>query len=106
MPHLLRVAGPVTAFALVFAPAPSVAQAATDPAACTSGSPLTGAVHDTTGASVANATVVLDNGTAVQTGENGRFQLGCVTPGAHRLHVEAESFCRTGGGARCQPQAG
>ncbi len=92
MAYLLRVASPVAAFSMVLAPAPSIAQAGAVTAACASGGPLTGVVHDTTGAAVAHATVMLDTGTGTQTGEDGRFLLRCVPAGAHRLHVEADSF--------------
>lgn len=91
MAYLLRVAGPVSALVLVCAPA-SNAQAGASTAACKDGGTLTGVVHDTTGAAVANATVMLGTGTATQTGKDGRFVLRCVPPGAQHLHVEAESF--------------
>ncbi len=61
-------------------------------AACSAGNPLAGIVRDTTGATVAEAAVTLEDGTATQTAKDGRFQLRCVAEGAHKLHVAATSF--------------
>jgi hypothetical protein len=59
---------------------------------CSNGSPLTGLVRDTTGATVAQAAITLEDGTATQTGADGRFQFHCVSAAAHHLHVVAASF--------------
>ena len=60
--------------------------------ACSEGSPLTGVVRDTTGASVAEAIVTLEDGSTTQTASDGRFRFACVTSADHRLHIAAESF--------------
>src|ERR1700710_342724 len=61
-------------------------------AACSNGAPLAGIVRDTTGATVAEAAITLEDGTATQTGKDGHFQMRCVADGAHQLHVAATSF--------------
>ena len=61
-------------------------------ATCSNGAPLAGLVRDTTGATVAEAAITLEDGTATRTGKDGRFQLRCVTAGAHKLHIVAASF--------------
>ena len=61
-------------------------------APCGSGVTLEGVTHDSTGATIAEAAVTLEDGTTTQTGKDGRFLLRCVTAGAHRLHVTATSF--------------
>ena len=80
--------------ALAQAPAVPVAPLAqvAGTAVCVHGAPLAGAVHDATGATVAEATVSLEDGTTTQTGTDGRFRMACVPDGAHTVHVSAESF--------------
>ena len=63
-----------------------------DADACVSGSPMTGLVRDATGASVAEAVVTLENGSATRTSADGRFRYACVPAGPHHLRVLAESF--------------
>ena len=80
----------VASFALSPAHAQTVPREA---AACTDGTAaLAGTVRDSTGASVAEATVVLETGETMTTATDGRFRFHCVTPGAHSLHITAESF--------------
>ena len=61
-------------------------------APCGTGAALVGIVRDTTGATVAEAEITLEDGTAAQTGKDGRFQMRCVADGSHKLHVAATSF--------------
>ena len=49
-------------------------------------------MRDTTGATVSEAAITLEDGTSAQTGKDGRFQLRCVAAGSHGLHVVAASF--------------
>ena len=60
--------------------------------ACANGAPLAGVVRDGTGATVAEAAVTLEDGSTTQSGADGHFQLRCVSPGEHQLHVAAASF--------------
>lgn len=53
--------------------------------------PVTGTVHDATGAVIADATVTVDTNPAIVTDKQGRFSLGCIS-GKHTLLVEAVSF--------------
>ncbi|WP_263408117.1 TonB-dependent receptor [Terriglobus tenax] len=53
--------------------------------------PVTGMVHDATGAVIADATVTVDTRPAIVTDKQGRFSLGCLS-GRHTLLVEAISF--------------
>ncbi len=93
MSQHLRTAASLAALSLLLSGKHSAAQArADDTAPCNSGALLAGVIHDTTGATVAGASVSLDGGSTAQTESNGRFLFRCVPAGTHRLHVTAESF--------------
>ena len=53
---------------------------------------LTGTVRDTTMALVPGATLTLDGGPSLTSGNDGRFRFPCVSAGTHRLSVKAEGF--------------
>ena len=61
--------------------------------ACAAAAPaLTGTVHDPSTAIIPGAAVTLDDTTTATSAADGSFRLPCVAPGAHRLHITAESF--------------
>ncbi|MGI4755325.1 MAG: TonB-dependent receptor domain-containing protein [Janthinobacterium lividum] len=93
MKQQLRAVASVAALMLPHASKSVQAQVrASDAEACTNGAPLSGIARDATGATVAEAAVTLDDGTETHTSANGRFAFKCVSAGAHKLHVAAESF--------------
>src|ERR1700688_2227756 len=59
--------------------------------ACPGGS-VTGTVRDSTRASIAGASVTLEDGQAQTSGADGRFVFACVTKGAHTVSVAADGF--------------
>ncbi|MGO4213274.1 carboxypeptidase regulatory-like domain-containing protein, partial [Terriglobus sp. YAF25] len=54
-------------------------------------SPITGTVHDTTGAVIPDATLTVDTNPAIVSDAQGHFSLGCIS-GKHTLLIEAVSF--------------
>jgi hypothetical protein len=66
-----------------------------DAAICVDGAALAGIVRDSTGATVAAATVTLGTGEVTTTAGDGRFHFRCVAGTVHTLHVAAESFAAT-----------
>ena len=81
----LFVAAALTAFTLHHAGAQSACGLAHAAA-------LTGTVRDSTQALIPGAQVLLDGGTPVVSGSDGRFRMPCVTAGSHNLTVSAEGF--------------
>src|SRR5882762_7570404 len=63
-------------------------------APCT-GLPVAGIVHDSTGAMIPSATLIMDAGVAITSGGDGRFRFACAARGEHKIHVAAESFSDT-----------
>ena len=59
---------------------------------------ITGVVTDETGATLAAATVTIDNGKGVkrtaQTDEQGRYKISSITPGVYTLTVAADGFAK------------
>ena len=55
-------------------------------------SALSGVVRDSTLALIPGATLSLDGGTAILSGNDGHFRLPCAGTGSHRLTIKAEGF--------------
>ena len=63
---------------------PAAAATARQSATCSNGAPFGGVVRDTTGATVAEAAITLEDGTATQTGGDGRGRAVHVLQVLHR----------------------
>lgn len=53
---------------------------------------LAGTLRDSTGASVADAVVLLETGASVRSSAAGHFEFHCVSQGPHHLRITAETF--------------
>jgi hypothetical protein len=56
------------------------------------GTPLSGAVHDTTAALIPGARLTLDDKLSATSDSNGEFRFDCVVKGQHRLVITAPAF--------------
>ncbi|HZY62538.1 MAG TPA: TonB-dependent receptor [Edaphobacter sp.] len=56
------------------------------------GSKVTGIVQDSTGAIIPGASIQIDNGETVESGDAGQFRFACASAGQHHLHISAPSF--------------
>jgi hypothetical protein len=79
-------------FARIFAIASLTAVFATTARAQGRCTPLSGVVHDTTGALIPGASVQMDDAAPVLADSAGRFRIACVKAGKHVLHVGFEGF--------------
>lgn len=81
----LLAAAAVAALALPYALAQT-------PCAKTSGTPLSGIVHDTTQAIIPGASLTLDEGPSESSAADGHFHFTCVPAGIHQLSIAAQGF--------------
>ncbi len=90
--HRIFSVAALAALALPRAFAEGETQPADATCGATHGAPLAGVVRDSTQALVPGASLTLDSGQVITSGNDGRFRFPCVSAGTHTLALRAEGF--------------